>query len=1232
MGVRGRSTGLVAALALLTGALSLAACTPPTDPTTPSTQRVSITVTGAVQWHAEATVPAGTFRLGRSPDEKLSHASGRARLTMSGGEHLDLDLMSSRMSDGLLGRAVVRNHGAQRVVDGLLAGEPPVVRTVANGWEVTLTAAWSSDASSPPTPGQVIVVIGSDAPGSTVDDGSMLIEGGRRAVNHPTVDVQLRAPEWATRFRIGNDATDAAEWQPVVASIQWPLAAGDGRRTVAVQFSDDTSRVGAPISATVDVDTSPPDLDILSHADGQSVDLSDGHAESLAGSVTDVGSGLVAVTATAAGTDVSLEWTTGVWATTLGAADSGPLTSVVTATDVAGNTATTPITLQITLPSENTTVVRPTAMNLDAEPALLGALSDVRSDALVFAGDHRGALAATTVIVSSPLTSAPDGLLRRVVGLRMSGTDTIVETVPGDIFDVYAQLASPPPQEALRIPAARADAPAAFVDPETRCEQFKEIPAIGGGGSVGMVQDLPALQASIPIPLLGPSHYTATVGVNSHLAARLDYALDFDVGLGGVEVKQFHAIAGLLLCGDFTLEAGGSLEDALGPQFQIGEDDLKGHWGIRNIDVLNVALRAQLGQGREWTAFELPRIQIGPLPVWVQATVQPQFVVNPDLAIETSVGGTFIFGGAAGVQWDDGMKGFIDGDASGAFTQFSAAATAGIKFGGGPKFVLKVNEALAFDLVSAGIEAGPSLTVEWEGDRIAADSSIVAVTREICVDAYVDIHFKSSLNIGIPDVIASRMPGWVPTDKLSFKLSLLNFDVARAEWEIGCPLMAETDVLGGVPLSITTDTLDRGEVGSPYQEQLVATKGSSWSVTAGSLPAGLDLSPTGQITGLPTEVGTSTFTVSAHDAFRRSADAELTLTIGRGRQMALGGYHGCVIDDGDMWCWGRNSGGQLGNGTSTNSATPVKAAVGNVVRMALGANHTCAIDATGDVWCWGEGGVGQLGLGDFDDRPQPTRVGGVADAVDIAAGVGHTCALLSSGVVKCWGNNGSGQLGDGTNDERTTPTPAQSAADPGSRIIATSLGTCTYVPNSPNMKCWGHNTSGQFGPSLEPWIDVPTETQLPTFSRVVAGGTYLCAGGGDGHTQCWGSNGSGQLGDGTTTSSAEPVDVAVDSSRGIAAAGTVACALSASRGVACWGSNSSGQLGTGATPAPGPNPPGAVTALGPVREVATGSAHACAITTSGEVWCWGSGGEGRNGDPAMQNSAVPLRVGTIVVN
>jgi len=167
--------------------------------------------------------------------------------------------------------------------------------------------------------------------------------------------------------------------------------------------------------------------------------------------------------------------------------------------------------------------------------------------------------------------------------------------------------------------------------------------------------------------------------------------------------------------------------------------------------------------------------------------------------------------------------------------------------------------------------------------------------------------------------------------------------------------------------------------------------------------------------------------------------ANPTISVGQNQQFTAtgatsaialdaGSFHTCVLlQDGALRCWGLNDSGQLGNGTTTSSSTPVAVAgITGAAAVTGGGYHTCARFPDGTLECWGRNDAGQLGdpATTTDVSGVPVRVAGINTATGVTAGGFHTCALLQGGTVRCWGQNTYGQLGNGTIPNSSTPVTA----------------------------------------------------------------------------------------------------------------------------------------------------------------------------------------------------------------
>jgi alpha-tubulin suppressor-like RCC1 family protein len=312
--------------------------------------------------------------------------------------------------------------------------------------------------------------------------------------------------------------------------------------------------------------------------------------------------------------------------------------------------------------------------------------------------------------------------------------------------------------------------------------------------------------------------------------------------------------------------------------------------------------------------------------------------------------------------------------------------------------------------------------------------------------------------------------------------------------------------------------------------------------------------------------------------FDRHTPVNVSGLAGGVRGITAGGHHTCALTRaGSVKCWGDNEDGQLGDGTHTTRWAPVNVSglKSGVSAIAAGGSHTCALMASGGVKCWGYNSFGQLGDGTTTDRQTPVNVSGLTSGVSaIAAGGSHTCALTAAGGVKCWGNNGDAELGDGTTTERHTPVNVSGLASGVSAIAASDNGwhTCALT-TAGGVKCWGANEQGQLGDGTTTDRSTPVDVSgLATGVRSIAPGyLHTCALTASGGVTCWGYNSRGQLGDGTHTRRSTPVNVSGLASgvSAIAAGGDEpgghTCALTASSGVKCWGLNDLGELGDGTT-------------------------------------------------------------------
>jgi len=316
---------------------------------------------------------------------------------------------------------------------------------------------------------------------------------------------------------------------------------------------------------------------------------------------------------------------------------------------------------------------------------------------------------------------------------------------------------------------------------------------------------------------------------------------------------------------------------------------------------------------------------------------------------------------------------------------------------------------------------------------------------------------------------------------------------------------------------------------------------------------------------------------------------------------------------------------QLWAGNTTN--TP------SVVGSHSGAGyHSCVLTSNGGVKCWGDNSFGELGDNTTTTRYTPVDVTGLTGVTVTAIAVGwyYTCALTSSGGVKCWGRNSSGTLGDNTTTTRYTPVDV-SGLTSGVTAIATGNSHTCALTSSGGVKCWGDNYYGTLGDNTTTTHYTPVDVSGLTsgVTAIAAGYSYTCALTNSGGIKCWGRNGYGQLGDNTTTNRYTPVAVTGLTGVTVTAIATGfahTCALTNSGEVKCWGFNNYGQLGDNTITSR--HTPVNVTGLTGVTMIAIAASyyHTCALTNSGGVKCWGTNDYGQQGDNTTTQRNTPVDV------
>lgn len=327
--------------------------------------------------------------------------------------------------------------------------------------------------------------------------------------------------------------------------------------------------------------------------------------------------------------------------------------------------------------------------------------------------------------------------------------------------------------------------------------------------------------------------------------------------------------------------------------------------------------------------------------------------------------------------------------------------------------------------------------------------------------------------------------------------------------------------------------------------------------------------------------------------------------------LSSGNLHSCTVTaEGGVKCWGNNDSGQLGSGSFYNAVQLDSAVTVNglndVVAVSAGGNHSCAITSLGALSCWGGNSSGELGIGSTDDSNIPVVVIG-SGVVAVSAGESHTCALLASGGVKCWGGNSAGQLGTGLTSGSNTPVDVV-GLDSGVHAIAAGGGhTCAAISGA-GVLCWGDNDGGELGDSTTTGSRLPvavTGLAEPIISLSL-GYEHSCAVTAAGAVKCWGANGDGQLGNGINTNSAIPVQIASLADISLVQTGRWhTCALNNAGYTSCWGFNYYNQLGDDSGDYSSNLPVNAAAQTGVAEAISLGSYNSCALDADRNVQCWG---------------------------
>ncbi|MCW2496463.1 glycoside hydrolase family 44 protein [Jatrophihabitans sp.] len=426
----------------------------------------------------------------------------------------------------------------------------------------------------------------------------------------------------------------------------------------------------------------------------------------------------------------------------------------------------------------------------------------------------------------------------------------------------------------------------------------------------------------------------------------------------------------------------------------------------------------------------------------------------------------------------------------------------------------------------------------------------------------------------------------------------------------------------------------------------------TFTVASGALPAGLTLNDTsGVLSGIPTSVATSTFTVTASNGISPDATSA-TLTI-----VVAPPPRGTVLS------WGADGTDQLGAGDRSTGGIPQPVTLpagATAVQVAAGQDHSLALTSSGEVYAWGDDNCGQLGDGESTGcnanllQPTPTLVtfpSGTPAVTAIAAGWKDSFARTADGNLWAWGDDGVGELGDGNSGNYTaTPVQVSLGAEAGKITAVAAAAFTTYALTSDHtVLSWGNGANAALG-NGETGDSLVQPTPAPVTLGAAAGKVTAIAAGGSqeahavaltstGAVYTWGGDADGQLGTGVLGSPAHDSSIAVKVVHPagastlpvmaeVGASSYGSYAITTSGALYAWGNDGFGELGDGqdSTQHDAPvlvAPPAGQTAAPTMAAATGGDFYGTELDTSGVLYTNGANGEGELGTGTPDNSTTP---------
>lgn len=340
-----------------------------------------------------------------------------------------------------------------------------------------------------------------------------------------------------------------------------------------------------------------------------------------------------------------------------------------------------------------------------------------------------------------------------------------------------------------------------------------------------------------------------------------------------------------------------------------------------------------------------------------------------------------------------------------------------------------------------------------------------------------------------------------------------------------------------------------------------------------------------------------------------------------------GFYHSVGIKaNGTMWGTGYNVYGQLGDGSNYDRHGFVQAGKdSNWVAVSCGLYHTLAIKSNGTLWAFGFNSAGELGDNSFTHQYKPVQIGTDSNWIAVRGGRTFSMGLKSDGSIWTWGSNAYGQLGDaGTSTKRGVPYHVGNYV--AKAIAAGSYHALALLDNG-KVISWGLNDNGQLGDGSRIDRNVPVNVK-GTYNTIAAGNAHSFGIASDGYMWSWGLCSHGQLGHGNVITQDTP-QICNTGNRWVAIDGGEyhSIATDCNGKLYTFGRNNHSQIGSGFS--------GALRTSVDVEssvlqwnQISGADGSFAAVRSDGTLWAWGNNNNGQLGDGTNATRSVPVMIGT----